>query len=147
MCEECYSNNNRIAPLLNPLDCLENHTQYMCGTYGRCICIEHAQNRGLRVYLRKNTKIHGGIIEGAYYAWCQQCFSDADKIFVLSVPGYKYRYRIIRRFIRRKLVLEQGKKETLKSLLQLLKLADKYQQVNLVEIKKLLLPYSYKVIK
>ena len=54
MCKECYSNNNRIAPLLNPLDCLENHTQYMCGTYGRCICIEHAQNRGLRVYLRKN---------------------------------------------------------------------------------------------
>lgn len=45
MCKECYSNNNRIAPLLNPLDCLENHTQYMCGTYGRCICIEHAQNR------------------------------------------------------------------------------------------------------
>lgn len=54
MCKECYSNNNRIAPLLNPLDCLENHTQYICGTYGRCICIEHAQNRGLRVYLRKN---------------------------------------------------------------------------------------------
>lgn len=54
MCKECYSNNNRIAPLLNPLDCLENHTQYIFGTYGRCICIEHAQNRGLRVYLRKN---------------------------------------------------------------------------------------------
>ena len=51
------------------------------------------------------------IIEGVYYAWCQQCFSDADKIYVLSVPRYKYRYRIIRRFVRRKLGLEQGKKE------------------------------------
>ena len=37
MCEECYSDENRITPLLNPLDCLENHTQYICGTCGRCI--------------------------------------------------------------------------------------------------------------
>ena len=86
------------------------------------------------------------IIEGVYYAWCQQCFADADKIYVLSVPRYKYRYRIIRRFIRRKLGLEQGKKETLKSLRQLLKWADKYQRDNLVEIKELLIPYSYKLI-
>lgn len=87
------------------------------------------------------------IIEGVYYAWCQQCFAEADKIYVLSVPRYKYRSRIIRRFFRRKLGLEQGKKETLKSLYQLLKWADKYQQVNLVEIRKLLLPYSDKVIE
>lgn len=89
---------------------------------------------------------HGDwIIEGVYYAWCQQCFADADKIYVLSVPRYKYRYRIIRRFIRRKLGLEQGKKETVKSLIALLKWADKYQKVNLVEIRKLLAPYSDKV--
>ena len=86
------------------------------------------------------------IIEGVYYAWCQQCFADADKIYVLSVPRYKYRYRIIRRFVRRKLGFEKGKKETLKSLSQLLEWADKYQQVNLVEIRKLLVPYSDKVI-
>lgn len=41
MCEECYADENRITPLLNPLDCLEHHTQYICGTCGRCICIEH----------------------------------------------------------------------------------------------------------
>ena len=46
-----------------------------------------------------------------------------------------------------KLGLEQGKKETLKSLSQLLKWADKYRQVNLVEIRKLLIPYSGKVIE
>jgi len=40
MCEECYSTENRITPLLNPLNCLQNHTQYICGTCGRCICIE-----------------------------------------------------------------------------------------------------------
>lgn len=48
MCEECFSDNNRITPLLNPSECLENHTQYICGTCGRCICIEHDSNRGLQ---------------------------------------------------------------------------------------------------
>jgi hypothetical protein len=44
MCKECYAEENRITPLLNPLDCLENHTQYICGTCGRCICIEHERS-------------------------------------------------------------------------------------------------------
>lgn len=48
MCIECYVDENRKTPLLNPLDCLENHTQYICGTCGRCICIEHDPNRGLQ---------------------------------------------------------------------------------------------------
>ena len=48
MCMECYVDESRITPLLNPLDCLENHTQYICGTCGRCICIEHDPNRGLQ---------------------------------------------------------------------------------------------------
>lgn len=48
MCEECYSDENRITPLLNHLDCLENHTQYICGTCGRCICIECDLKRGLQ---------------------------------------------------------------------------------------------------
>lgn len=48
MCEECYSENNRATPLLKPMDCLENHTQYICGTCGRCICIEHAPKSGLQ---------------------------------------------------------------------------------------------------
>ena len=87
------------------------------------------------------------IIEGVYYAWCRQCFADADRIYVLRVPRYRYRYRIIRRFLRRKLGLEQGKKETLRSLRQLLKWADQYQNVNLAEIRELLIPYADKVIR
>ena len=87
------------------------------------------------------------IIEGVYYAWCQQCFADADRIYVLSVPGYQYRYRIIRRFLRRKVGLEQGKKETLRSLIRLLRWADHYQNVNLAEIREMLIPYADKVIR
>ena len=48
MCIECYVNENRITPLLNPLECLKNHTQYICGTCGRCICIEHDSKRKLQ---------------------------------------------------------------------------------------------------
>ena len=87
------------------------------------------------------------IMEGVYYAWCGRCFEDADRIYLLTVPRPVYRYRIIRRFLRRKLGLEPGKKETLKSLSALLQWADKYQRVNLVEIRKLLKAYPEKVME
>ena len=48
MCKECYVNQSRMTPLLNPIDCLENHTQYICGTCGRCICIDHDSVRDLQ---------------------------------------------------------------------------------------------------
>lgn len=48
MCLECYSDNNRITPLLSPLECLHEHTQYICGTCGRYICIQHDERRGLQ---------------------------------------------------------------------------------------------------
>lgn len=48
MCRECYVDENGITLLLNPIDCLENHTQYICGICGRCICIECDHKRGLQ---------------------------------------------------------------------------------------------------
>ena len=87
------------------------------------------------------------IIEGVYHAWCERCFAEADRIYLLEVPRRVYRRRIIRRFIRRKLGLEPGKRETLKSLSALLKWADKYERVNLTEIKKILSAYPDKVIE
>ena len=33
-CKECYSDKNRITPLLGARECLENHLQYVCGTCG-----------------------------------------------------------------------------------------------------------------
>ena len=48
MCEECYATESRITPLLNPIDCLEHHTQYICGTCGRCICIDRDPKRSLQ---------------------------------------------------------------------------------------------------
>ena len=85
------------------------------------------------------------IIEGVYYAWCLRCFEDADKIYLLDVPRHQYRHRILRRFIRRKLALEDGKRETLKSVSELLRWADHYREHNLPEIRRLLEAYSEKV--
>ena len=85
------------------------------------------------------------IIEGVYYSWCGRCFEEADRIILLEVPRHKYRFRIISRFIRRKLHLEKGKQATLRSLSALLKWADKFQQTNLVEIKQILRSYPSKL--
>jgi hypothetical protein len=47
-CIECYSENNRITPLLEPRNCLENHKQYICKTCGRCICIDKDEKRSVQ---------------------------------------------------------------------------------------------------
>ena len=44
-CPECYSENSRITPLLEPENCLQNHTQYICSICGRYICIDHDEKR------------------------------------------------------------------------------------------------------
>ncbi|MBQ7172889.1 MAG: AAA family ATPase [Clostridia bacterium] len=87
------------------------------------------------------------IIEGVYYAWCEKCFADADKIYLLHVPRRVWRRRIIHRFFRRKLGIEKGKRETVKSLFALLKWADRFETKNLPEIKKILEKYQEKVVK
>lgn len=48
------------------------------------------------------------IIEGVYYAWVQQSFKEADIIYVLDMPKYLYKTRIIIRSIKRKLGIEKG---------------------------------------
>lgn len=40
ICPECYSENSRITPLLDPEHCLQNHMQYVCSTCGRHVCID-----------------------------------------------------------------------------------------------------------
>ena len=86
------------------------------------------------------------IIEGVYYAWVGKCFEDADRIFVLDVPKRIYIYRIIKRSVKRKLGLEKGKKETIKSVYNLLKWTDTFQNKSMVEIKKILSAYPEKTV-
>lgn len=86
------------------------------------------------------------IIEGVYHKWVRQSFEDADLIYVLDMPKRVYKTRIILRSIRRKLGLEPGKKETLKSVCDLLRWTDTFQSRNLAEIRDMLRPYGGKVV-
>ncbi len=86
------------------------------------------------------------VIEGVYYKWCLKTFDQAD-IIVLLEPELKLcKSRIKKRFIKRKLGLEKGKKETLKSLKELLKWTDKFYSDNLLKIKEILNGYKTKVV-
>lgn len=86
------------------------------------------------------------IVEGVYYKWVQESFEKADLIYILEIPEIVYKVRIIKRFIKRKLKLEKGKKETLKSLAGLIRWTDQYQKNDLKEIKKFLKGYPEKVV-
>lgn len=86
------------------------------------------------------------IIEGVYYSWLADSFEKADTIIVLDIPKKIYKYRIIRRFIKRKIGIEHGKKETLKSVKSLLKWTDKFQKENLPQIRTVLNNYANKTI-
>lgn len=86
------------------------------------------------------------IIEGVYYAWVLESFKKADIIYVLDIPKHIYKSRIIFRFLKRKLGIEKGKKETFRSLRNLLKWTDNFQNKNLTEIKEILKEYEYKVV-
>ena len=105
----------------------------------------NAGGYGVKMPLEKRTELlndilknESWIIEGVYYAWVGKCFEDADKIYVLDIPKRVYKYRIITRTIKRKLGLEKGIRETLKSVYNLLKWTDTFQNKNMVEIKKIL---------
>lgn len=96
--------------------------------------------------LQERLRNRDWIIEGVYYAWLQQSFAEADRIYVLDMPPYLYKTRIILRFIKRKLGIQKGRKETLKSVYHLLKWTHVFQNKNRKEIAQMLKGYGDKVI-
>lgn len=98
-------------------------------TYGVKMPVDR-RNKLLKEILEKDS----WIIEGA------------DIIYILEVPRMIYKFRIIKRFIKRKLGIEEGKKESLNSLKALLKWTDKFQTVEIEEIKSVLQKYNNKVV-
>lgn len=113
----------------------------------------HSGSYGTKMPVVKRTELLNNIlennhwiIEGVYYAWVGRCFEEADKIFVLDMPKRIYIYRIIKRSVKRKLGHEKGKKETLKSVYNLLKWTNTFQSKSMVEIKKILSAYPEKTV-
>lgn len=86
------------------------------------------------------------VIEGVYYKWLKESFEKADYIFLLEKNIYVCYIRIIKRFIKRKLKIEKGKKENIQSLIGLLKWTRHYKKKEIKNIIKFLEDYKKKVI-
>ena len=86
------------------------------------------------------------IVEGAYCSWLTESFRQADVILVLEMPVRVCQSRIIRRFFKRKLGLEGGKRETLGSLIDLLRWTAAFEKNNLPEIHEMLAAYPDKTV-
>lgn len=86
------------------------------------------------------------IIEGVYYSWLSESFEKSDKIIILNLPASIYKFRIIKRFIKRKLGIERGKNESLKSLIELISWTDRFQEKNFREALEILKPYREKTV-
>ena len=115
MCIECYVDKNRITPLLNPLECLRNHTQYICGTCGRCICIEHEPKRGLQ---RWNFPFRSAEIAKMYLRTADYSTKHPCGIYELKNKNGKLTYKIFASADDLKSYLRKNKNKTVRTLPQ-----------------------------
>ena len=133
MCIECYSDNNRITPLLNPLDCLKNHTQYICGTCGRCICIENDPKRGLQ---RWNFPFKSLDIAKLYLRTADYTMKKSCGIYEIKSEKGRASYKIFPDNKDLELYLKNNKgkvSETMKPSL----MVDEYKEYDATEVRKL----------
>ena len=133
MCIECYSDNNRITPLLNPLDCLKNHTQYICGTCGRCICIENDPKRGLQ---RWNFPFKSLDIAKLYLRTADYTMKKSCGIYKIKSEKGRASYKIFPDVKDLELYLKNNKgkvSETMKPSL----MVDEYKEYDATEVRKL----------
>lgn len=133
MCEECYSDKNRITPLLNPLDCLESHTQYICGTCGRCICIEHDPNRGLQ---RWNFPFKPLEIAKLYLRTADYTMKKSCGIYEVTSEKGRHAYKIFADNEDLELYLKRNKGKTCKSMTPIFSVKE-YKEYANTQIRKL----------
>lgn len=79
------------------------------------------------------------IIEGVYYSWLDESFSRSDIVIVLKINVYIRDWRIIKRFLKRKIgLIPCNKKETFKRLAGLIKWNHNYDKKNMIEAEKVI---------
>ena len=123
MCIECYSDNNRITPLLHPRECLESHTQYICGACGRCICIEHDKKRGLQ---RWNFPFKSLEIAKLYLRTADYTMKKSCGIYEIKDKNNRKRYKIFKNNDELEIYLNKNKN----------KICEKMNPIFKVEIEK-----------
>ncbi|WBB38678.1 hypothetical protein NM217_00815 [Parvimonas micra] len=133
MCKECYVNQSRMTPLLNPIDCLENHTQYICGTCGRCICIEHDKKRGLQ---RWNFPFKSLEIAKLYLRTADYTTKKPCGIYEILSENGRLSYKIFEDGESLKTYLKRNKGKTCESLKPVF-IVEEYQEYENTEVRKL----------
>jgi adenylate kinase family enzyme len=87
------------------------------------------------------------IIEGVYYKWAYKSFEKADIIFILKPNVYLQHWRVIFRYIKRKLgLIKSIKKETLKGLIDLIKWNHGYNKRFILELREFIKKFEDKTI-
>jgi len=87
------------------------------------------------------------VIEGVYYKWCTPSFERADKIYVLHPPIWLQNFRIVKRFLKRKVKLIPCKKrETASGLIALLKWNMGYNGEKFGDLMEYLEKFKEKVV-
>ncbi len=133
MCKECYVNQNRVTPLLNPLECLENHTQYICETCGRCICIEYDPNRGLQ---RWNFPFKSLEIAKLYLRTADYTEKKPCGIYELKSENGRISYKIFASNEDLKLYLKKNKGKTCEKMASVFAV-EEYQEFPNTQVRRL----------
>lgn len=133
MCKECYVNQSRMTPLLNPIDCLENHTQYICGTCGRCICIEHDKKRGLQ---RWNFPFKSLEIAKLYLRTADYTTKKPCGIYEILSENGRLSYKIFEDEESLKIYLKRNKGKTCETMKPVF-IVEEYQEYENIQVRKL----------
>lgn len=86
------------------------------------------------------------VIEGVYYRWLKPSFERADIIFVLSPNVYLRDWRILKRFMRRKVAIMSMKRESLSDFYRLIHWNHKYDLDNLKRAMDFIGEFENKVV-
>lgn len=133
MCEECYSDDSRITPILKPTACLSNHTQYICGTCGRCICIEHDEKHNLQ---RWNFPFKSLEIAKLYLRTADYTMKKACGIYELTNDKGRIFYKIFASLEELKQYLVKHKDKYCDKLEPIF-IVEKYQEYPNTQVRKL----------
>ena len=133
MCKECYVDQNRITPLLNPIECLKNHVQYICGTCGRCICIDHDPVRDLQ---RWNFPFKSLEIAKLYLRTADYTVKKSCGIYEIKSENGRFSYKIFEDGESLKTYLKRNKEKTCETMKPIF-IVDEYREYKNTQVRKL----------
>ena len=133
MCKECYVDQNRITPLLNPIECLKNHVQYICGTCGRCICIDHDPVRDLQ---RWNFPFKSLEIAKLYLRTADYTMKKLCGIYEIKSENGRFSYKIFEDGESLKTYLKRNKEKTCETMKPVF-IVDEYLEYKNTQVRKL----------